>query len=671
MNREEIRNIFGKERLLKVLSEWYMDEKKSTSDIEEAFKKVYDIDVTSNVVYLLLKEFDIPMRDISESVSLATRSLDYSKGIFEDNPIAFETMEGLIISDGTISNTDGQTYHRFSISSTQEEFMTYCRKNLLCFNPSDIDYNIAFGYSRNKGYEKRMYGFNTSFHPDITKQRIRWYINGKKIIPKDIKITPLMLKMWYYGDGTIINNKVSNTCVLRLSTDGFTRQEVDFLIEQLKIQAGINSVNADGRIRLRTESIPVFFSYIGKKSDISCYSYKFDIDEWRFLKSMKAAAIDLNISYSRLSHLVKTKSIEFNRSPGGKKVFFTEAQMEKLKKLHSAGILESDARVNSASVTKGCFKRKPDVEQKYKEIVNLGFPYIKLSDAEKVIMFNRLNNIPTISIQNNEILSSYRDNDLPSFYHPHIYNVRTGDNKTPLESFNSKDDLMNVIEKFMSKNIEFSPQNLRYEICRAEKTKRTSLFPVRVAKTLFTLYGKDGMSCLDPCSGYGSRLVGFYTNARCGTYDGIEPCKETYDGLINTKVELENMTNGHTAEIYNGCAEDIMPSLKKEYDLIFTSPPYFNLEKYSKEETQSYLKYPKYEDWLNNFLFVIIKEGHRLLKQDGVFLLNIADCNNYKIVEHAELFIKKMFRIETVLIMVSPSKYKDYFAEPIFVLRKE
>ena len=671
MNREEIRNIFGKEKLLEILSVWYIDEKKSTSDIEKEFKIVYDIDTTSNVVYLLLKEFNIDMRTISESVSMATRNLDYSQKILEENPIAFETMEGLIISDGSISSTKEQMYHRFSISSSQKEFMIYCRNKLLCLNPSEVKGREASGYSRNKGYEKNTYGFSTSFHPDITRQRIRWYINGKKIIPKDIKITPLMLKMWYYGDGSIVNDKISNTCILRLSTDGFASEDVNFLIQQLELQTGIRSVNTEGRIRLKTESIPKFFLYIDRKSDLLCYSYKFDIDEWRFWKSMKEVAIDLNISYGRLSHLVKTKSIEFNRSPGGKKVFFTESQIEKLKKLHSAGILESDARINSASVTKGCFKKQPDIEKKYKEIIELGFPYINLSDAEKIIMFNRLNNIPTIPIQNNEILASYRDNDLSASYHPHLYKVNTGDNKTPFEAFNDKNIMINIVEKLISKNIELSTQNLRYEICRAYKTKRTSLFPVRVAKTLYTLYGKDNMVSLDPCAGYGSRLVGFYTNARNGSYEGIEPCTETYKGLINTQKELESMTKGHTAEIYNGCAEEIMPLLTKEYDLIFTSPPYFNLEKYSEEETQSYKKYTKYEDWLNNFLFVIIKESHRLLKQDGVFLLNIADCNNYKIVEHAELFLKKFFYIEKVLLMISPSKYNDCFAEPILILRKK
>jgi tRNA1(Val) A37 N6-methylase TrmN6 len=178
------------------------------------------------------------------------------------------------------------------------------------------------------------------------------------------------------------------------------------------------------------------------------------------------------------------------------------------------------------------------------------------------------------------------------------------------------------------------------------------------------------MNVLDPCAGYSSRLIGFYTCARGGNYYGIDPCKKTYDGLLQTQKDLQSMVSNHKAFFYNERAEFLMPTLNESYDLIFTSPPYFNLEKYSDESSQSYKMYEKYEEWLDKFLFVIIKESHRLLKEDGTFLLNIADCNSYKLVEHTEMFLKKMFRIEKVLIMLAPSQFEDCFAEPVFVLKK-
>ena len=45
--------------------------------------------------------------------------------------------------------------------------------------------------------------------------------------------------------------------------------------------------------------------------------------------------------------------------------------------------------------------------------------------------------------------------------------------------------------------------------------------------------------------------------------------------------------------------------LKKEYDLAITSPPYYNLELYSDETTQSH-HYGSYEDWIDKFLKPVV-----------------------------------------------------------------
>jgi len=669
MNREELKNIFGEEELKDIVINWYVNDKKSTHDITHEFKRVYDIETTANVTYQLLKEFNVSMRDMSESVSLATRTLDYDISILDKNSETLEALEGLIISDGMISIDKKQKYHRFSISSCQKEFIEYCRTFFKEFNASEINARGALGNSRNKGYEKSSYSFYTSFHPDFTKQRIRWYREGTKIIPKDVKITPLMLKLWYYGDGSIVTNRNSNTCVVRLSTDGFLNEDIDFLVKQLEIQVGILSKNSDKRIKLKTSSIPDFFNFIGRASDIDCYAYKFDVDEWRFWKGMKQVAKEVGIPYNRLNHLVGTNSIEFNRSPGGKKVCFTGSQVEKLKSLHRSGLLSADARVNSSALTKHSFKREPNLESNYINVKQKGFPYVSLTEAEKIIIFNRLNNIPVLPIDNKDINASYKDNNLTINYHPHLFKTESDGFRSPYGAFNEKKTLMDTVEKLMKKNA-LSDDNLRYNICRASKTKRISVFPVRVAKTLYTVYGKDNMNILDPCAGYSSRLIGFYTCARGGSYTGIEPCVETYDGLINTQKDLEKMASSHTAQFYNDRAEVVMKKLDKEYDVIFTSPPYFDLEKYSEESSQSYKMYPKYQDWLDGFLFEIIKESHRLLKDDGIFMLNIANSRSQKIIEHVDMFVKKMFRIENVLLMHSPSVWNDAITEPIFCLKK-
>lgn len=41
---------------------------------------------------------------------------------------------------------------------------------------------------------------------------------------------------------------------------------------------------------------------------------------------------------------------------------------------------------------------------------------------------------------------------------------------------------------------------------------------------------------------------------------------------------------------------------KESIDFCFTSPPYFNLELYSEEITQSHIKYSNTREWVNGFL---------------------------------------------------------------------
>jgi 16S rRNA G966 N2-methylase RsmD len=674
LTREETKEIFGEDDLRSILEEQYVIGKKSTNQISSWFRDEHDLKISYNVIYLFLKEFSLPIRNQSESDSLAVRNLDYDEEILKNNPVSLEALDGLLISDGYISSNRQDKYHRVSLSSVQKEFVDYSRGFFLPFKPSEILINENNSTGRNRGYEKTSYTFNTSHHPDLTKQRIRWYKNKVKRIPKDIKITPLMLKLWYYGDGSIVTKRgKSNTCVVRLSTDGFLNEDIDFLVEQLEEQVGIYSKNSDKRIRIFAKSIRTFFNFIGRESDISCYSYKFDVDEWRFLTPLKEAATILDISYNRLVHLVGLECIDFERSPGGKKVGFTDSQLDKLRALHQNGLLTADPRKNSASITKNSFNQIP---QELKSIVasirSNGFPYVQLTDAQKMIVFNRLNNVPCLSFRGSDIDASYRDNDLPINYHPHLFHVKCGNALSPFESFSDDLSLSKVIEGRRLKKSALSNDNLRYDVCRCKKTKRTSVFPVRVAKTLYTEYGKNNMRVFDPCSGYSSRLLGFYACARGGEYVGTDPCVDTYNGLLKTIEEVGPMSNNHTAKVFNEPAESMMKNLESDsFDMVFTSPPYFDLEKYSNEKTQSYVAYSKYEDWLENFLFEIIRESHRIMKNDGYFLLNVANCGSKDIIAHTDLFVKKMFRVENVLRMNSPSMFSSGITEPIFVLRKD
>jgi DNA modification methylase len=112
---------------------------------------------------------------------------------------------------------------------------------------------------------------------------------------------------------------------------------------------------------------------------------------------------------------------------------------------------------------------------------------------------------------------------------------------------------------------------------------------------------------------------------------------------------------------------------RESLDLCFTSPPYFDTEKYSDEPTQSYIKYPTKEEWINGFLQKTIENCYRGLKGNKYMLINIANTPKYKFIEEEtiriskELGFKKEKTIELTLSSVMGAGYKY---EPIFVFKK-
>jgi DNA modification methylase len=63
-------------------------------------------------------------------------------------------------------------------------------------------------------------------------------------------------------------------------------------------------------------------------------------------------------------------------------------------------------------------------------------------------------------------------------------------------------------------------------------------------------------------------------------------------------------------------------------DMVLTSPPYFDLEVYTHEQTQSITTTPTYQDWADGFLREIIKLGVEHLNTNGVSCWNVGKVRN-------------------------------------------
>ncbi len=124
---------------------------------------------------------------------------------------------------------------------------------------------------------------------------------------------------------------------------------------------------------------------------------------------------------------------------------------------------------------------------------------------------------------------------------------------------------------------------------------------------------------LDPCIGWGGRMLGALAAASNVQYIGAEPCSQTFDGLKRILGDLPP-ASAKRATITNEVGEVLLDRLlatDAKFDMILTSPPYFNLEVYSKEQTQSVVAYPTWVAWLTEWLEPLIGRCLALLKEGG------------------------------------------------------
>lgn len=126
----------------------------------------------------------------------------------------------------------------------------------------------------------------------------------------------------------------------------------------------------------------------------------------------------------------------------------------------------------------------------------------------------------------------------------------------------------------------------------------------------------------DYSAGYGGRLLGITTSKMRYNYVGIDPNSETieylhylndliYDAVGNRGVILKTVSEKHKPD--------------GEIDLAFSSPPYFNLEKYCDEPTQCMNQYTTLDEWFDGYVAPTMQNIMGSLKSDGVFATNIAD----------------------------------------------
>lgn len=212
-------------------------------------------------------------------------------------------------------------------------------------------------------------------------------------------------------------------------------------------------------------------------------------------------------------------------------------------------------------------------------------------------------------------------NDASNYFHQlSRYTADSVNSPSPVRTWNTYKFAKSMVSALFSlKCKEVNKQTLHS--CLAMRKYIASQFKPSVAKAVYDYF--NGKNVVDLCSGWGDRLSGFYASKNTKSYFGIDPNSSLCDGYNRQIIEYNKLVHKDT-EMVCQAAEDEVVKLPT-CDLVFTSPPYFGVEKYSKDENQSYLRYRKFDSWLVNFLFKIIQKSYNALEKDGHLVLNISD----------------------------------------------
>jgi SAM-dependent methyltransferase len=257
-----------------------------------------------------------------------------------------------------------------------------------------------------------------------------------------------------------------------------------------------------------------------------------------------------------------------------------------------------------------------------------GFPYYALSRAELEVEFGRLAKQDVRAVfRSSHANGSCVGLRVANNFQPQMWSVRVSRYRCPMDVFLDDDLLRRAIERAWTiwpDRLGANSSNLRRMLKTFPHTASVSNFRPTLTRAVVERFSSAGSTILDFSAGFGGRLVGCLTLHR--NYIGIEPCASQVDGLRKTLRALAlHKHEGASARLYKGRAECVLKRIEAESAaLVFSSPPYYNWERYSDDPSQSFVRYAGYDKWLTGFLAPCIAESFRTLRPNGYMVLNIS-----------------------------------------------
>lgn len=173
---------------------------------------------------------------------------------------------------------------------------------------------------------------------------------------------------------------------------------------------------------------------------------------------------------------------------------------------------------------------------------------------------------------------------------------------------------------------------------------KSTMYRPQMAKMVVANLG--GTRVFDPCAGWAGRMLGSLA-AGAETYIAFEPNTETYEGLLRV---VDFLGVHDRVQLYKDSALNMAQYDIRDIDVVLTSPPYFDLEVYSHEDTQSITGCSSYQMWVDKFLNPLVNGALNTLKPNGWSCWNVHNVGKMKMIDdvariHVDYKTKMIFSV--------------------------
>jgi DNA modification methylase len=485
----------------------------------------------------------------------------------------------------------------------------------------------------------------------------------KRVFPKNLYnlMTPLVLAIWFMDDGSLHTRN--------------GKPRIAFGLDAVSLQRAIKALRALG---LKAKAY-------GEGGDVSIH---FPNQLWEFRRLVEPhlhPCMMYKLPEERLPGQVVHRNARLLTPEKARSLYDGGLGTTQIAELFNVGVSTVSRRLHSTGLKRRSGPRQIEytrnaahhllkkydpkdwdsesgqwVDEIYDVLSKTGFPTDPIPDPGFVQKeFEKVINAEIWLTEGDEIQPNRRVGlNLCRPFFPNRYKAISKENKSAFEAWHTEKNLRQAIHT----QLRYGDPVLPHRVLRAitMNCRTPSLFRPTVAKFLYKKYCKPGDAVWDPCAGYGGRLVGAL--AAGVRYIGTDVDQETVDG--NLKL-AEALGKQDSIELHCCPAEefDCLP-----VDFVFTSPPYFHQEKYSKGEQQSWKQYSELDSWLEGFLRPVIE---RAFKASPRLALNIADVSGVPLVEETKKIAKSVGWVLTeTLLMPLAALNRNKPVEPVLMFSK-